>query len=487
MDTPPEIILASAIEFLDEGGETDAAGLLRECSLDVYESGDTWFVGDEVHEAVHVEIRARRGVYELLTGGNGPLVTAIRDAIDAALPALTYIKHFTVHARQVDPDDAFSILYNTHSTSDVSATVEDIWLDPPANKDSALTRRILRCELVDNIHSDEARVKLCITHQKRHSRNDPWEDADAFSLATLKAGQSVKLSLNTGETYFLHQALAGLYVVTAAGIPDGPREFTVVDSKSAVVVKGRAAELVRQLTEDATDEFWEAVGRLQPYLFRAVALTKLHEIRETAVKDFERHLKTRDWEENDWQAFFEANTWIFGYGLSYRFLSTITAQPNYGGTTILGTGGQRGDFLTATMAERRFTVLVEIKKPQTSLLEQQLYRNKVHVVGRELTGGVSQLQSNCRTWEIRGSSDPDNQEILIRSGEIYTIQPKGILIIGHSDQLSTGAKRNTFELFRRNLQNPEVIMFDELLERSKHLLLNEQKNMASQAEPPDEL
>lgn len=67
--------------------------------------------------------------------------------------------------------------------------------------------------------------------------------------------------------------------------------------------------------------------------------------------------------ENNWQDFFEENTWIFGYGLRYQILRVIQPQPNYGGVAVDGRGGQRGDFLTATEAETRFTCLVEIKKP----------------------------------------------------------------------------------------------------------------------------
>jgi hypothetical protein len=59
----------------------------------------------------------------------------------------------------------------------------------------------------------------------------------------------------------------------------------------------------------------------------------------------------------------------------------------------------------------------------------------------------------------------------------YTIQRRGILIIGNLHELDTYAKRTTFELFRRNLRNPDVFTFDELLARSKHLLLNEEGSL----------
>jgi len=97
---------------------------------------------------------------------------------------------------------------------------------------------------------------------------------------------------------------------------------------------------------------------------------------------------------------------------------------------------------------------------------------------------VSQLQTNCRTWETEGSRSSGNRELLERQA-CYTIQPKGILIIGHTGQLNEDAKRTTFDLFRRSLQNPEVITFDELLGRAEHLLLNEAKEMQPAPEPDE--
>jgi hypothetical protein len=478
MEISSTVLHASAIKFLEDGGEQEAADLLRECRVNAYASGDTWFVGDEVHEALHVEVVASRKAYKILTDGLNEITSLILNAIEATIPPLTYIKHFTKHGMQVGEHEALSIIYRTKSTSNASSVVEDIWLDPPPDRDEVRTRRIIRSELVDNIHSARARVKLCIAHQRRHSAKEPWEDVDAFNLATLKAGQEMKLALNADETLFLYDTLAHLHKLTENRIPDGECEFTLVDSTAAAVVKGRAAELIQAMTEQASEEFWDALEQIQPNLFRAVALTKLHEIRENAVKTFEEKLTSGDWDEGDWQTFFEDNTWIFGYGLRYQFLTTVVAQPNYGGTTVTGRGGQRGDFLTASEADLRFTVVVELKKPGSRLLETQLYRNKVYVLSKDLIGGVTQVQSNCRTWEIHGSQLPDNREQL-ESDEApsYTTQPRGILIIGNLHELDNYAKRTTFELLRRNLQNPDVITFDELLARSKHLLLNEEHNL----------
>jgi hypothetical protein len=65
----------------------------------------------------------------------------------------------------------------------------------------------------------------------------------------------------------------------------------------------------------------------------------------------------------------------------------------------------------ATEAQARFTVLVEIKKPGSSLLGKE-YRNKVYKLGADLTGGVAGLQSNRRTWVVEGSRQDENREAL---------------------------------------------------------------------------
>ncbi|HSU15888.1 Shedu immune nuclease family protein [Longimicrobium sp.] len=375
--------------------------------------------------------------------------------------------------------------YRVESTSSRTARVEDIWLHLPENQDTARTRRILRVEIIDNPKNNEARVKACILHQRRHSSSSPWHDVDAFNLTQLKAGQEVRIQLDSAETLDLYRELERLYRLGEDGVPRGKRRLVVADEDEALIVKGPAREILEELHGSAGDQLWELLSDLNPNLFRAVALAKLHEIREQAVVEFEVHLTAGDWSESEWQNFFENNTWIFGYGLSYRFLSPVETQPHYGGTLVTGTGGQQGDFLAATEAEIRFTVLVEIKTPDSTLVGNQPYRNKVHLIGRELAGGVAQLQSNCRTWEIYGATNEENRGRL-ETTHSYTVMPKGILIIGHTRQLDTITKRTSFELFRRNLVNPEVITFDELLQRARHLLLTEEKRL-DRVEPEDDL
>jgi hypothetical protein len=207
---------------------------------------------------------------------------------------------------------------------------------------------------------------------------------------------------------------------------------------------------------------------IEPDLLTAAAVARTYAARRATLEVFERAVGG-SWSETDWEHFFEDNTWIFGHGLDYRFLVTAQAQPNYGGANVEGTGGQRGDFLMNTEGDVHFAVLVEIKKPSTALLGKQQYRNGAWQLDSELTGGVAQIQANCDHWATEGSQTRRNRQWL-EEREISVVEPKGILLIGNTDTLDSADKIETFERYRRNLWNPEVLTYDELLARARFLV-----------------
>jgi hypothetical protein len=97
-------LLASAARFLIDGQEENAANVLLSCSLDVWESGDTWYRGDERLCAVHVELTGPRAAYDILNNRDHPITKAVQRALDAVLPTHTYIKHFSVAAELMSLD-----------------------------------------------------------------------------------------------------------------------------------------------------------------------------------------------------------------------------------------------------------------------------------------------------------------------------------------------------------------------------------------------
>lgn len=350
--------------------------------------------------------------------------------------------------------------YKIKSTSQQSAVIKsDIVLS-----ETSTTRKVLRAILVENVGNPDAGFKITLIHQRK-SPTSQWEDVRAINLNTLKAGEGVKFELHSQETRNLFRELQNIQAMSSKeGVPLGENELTVIRGDPTLLAKFQ--ELVK--SSDGAAALLNTIRLLQPDLVSKMSYIKVAEERKAILEEF-RSAMGSNRREDYWQDFFEKNPWIFGYGLNYKILRQEQVQPNYGGATIDGRGAQLGDFLASSGAEIKFTVLVELKTPQTPLLGNNRYRNGACEIGRELMGGVAQLQANCHTWETEGSRRAVDQERLEAKG-VYTVRPKGILVIGNTNQLTDIYRRNTFEMFRRNLNEPEIICFDELFDRATYII-----------------
>lgn len=361
--------------------------------------------------------------------------------------------------------------YELRSTSLQTASAEPIPLSLRNNDDGSTTRRVITPTILDqNRKNPNAKVQIKIHHQRRANKKAPWQKVDAFKETTLKAGQQVSLDLHSEEALLLYNHLTNLYAIAKGGVRPGSHEVQVVDkSRGVAVFAGQQAQLLTQLIDQyGNDDLFSILRKLRPNLLAAAGLQAIQEGRVTALNAFEDQMTKRTWTEAEWYPFFEKNPWILGHGLSYRFLQNVQGQPAYGGLSVSGKGIQRGDNLMATTASIRFSVLVEVKRPDTRLLDEPMYRNGAYNPAEHLTGGVTQLQTNCRTWAIEGSKLEGNEDL-----DVETYEPKGILVIGDLNEFKGNDKKarsRSFELFRRNLHNPEVLTFDELLERARYLV-----------------
>lgn len=182
--------------------------------------------------------------------------------------------------------------------------------------------------------------------------------------------------------------------------------------------------------------------------------------------------------ETVWQKFFEANTWIFGYGLSYVALSTLDSRDlknRVSGYNLTGRG-KEADALLKTQAAINSLCFIEIKGAREGLVRE--YRPGVFAPSAELAGATSQLQVNVQraletlTEEFR-PADPVTGD---PTGErLFQFQPRSFLVIGSLTELSspTGPNKDkfrSFELFRRSLRWPEIITYDELYARAKFIV-----------------
>ncbi|MBC7807374.1 MAG: DUF4263 domain-containing protein [Akkermansiaceae bacterium] len=354
-------------------------------------------------------------------------------------------------------------------TGDDAGSVIQV-LDPKGTTEGDTFRKVVKAKIVDNADGSARRVNFTLAVQRRHKLKEPWQDVAEFTTTNLKGGEQASIHLGAADSFALFKTLEDLYAISRpGGEPSG--------HKRAYVVRGKdqpapiSVEEIQSFLASGGEAVWEQVVGLGDKIPLAAALHKIYDVRKRVVEEFEAHVKAEDWDESDWQKFFTENDWIFGHGLAYKFMTVEQDQVHYGGTGMTGRGGEKGDYLLASKSRIKFTVLVEIKRPDTPLLRTaKQYRNGAFGVSEELAGGVGQVLSNCRAWVLEGSRQDKNRDAL-EADDIFTYEPKGILIIGNTSQLRGDRdKHKSFELFRRNLHNPEILTFDELLERARFLV-----------------
>lgn len=175
-------------------------------------------------------------------------------------------------------------------------------------------------------------------------------------------------------------------------------------------------------------------------------------------------------EEKVWQFFFEKNQWIFGYGLDYRFQDILQREVHLSEGELDGSNTVIGDYL---LGDKFFTTFIELKKPSTPLFGKEKNRSNSWRLSNELIDSVSQILEHKASGLIR----LDNKQYI--NGEPLEQKPydsKVILIIGDWYELDkcistheSDIKKKTFELFRRDSRNIEILTFDELFERACYI------------------
>jgi len=160
--------------------------------------------------------------------------------------------------------------------------------------------------------------------------------------------------------------------------------------------------------------------------------------------------------EKKWQTFLKTNSWIF---------SSIFAQPvilygdeaYVGGKTVDNKNGKFNDFLIQNKLSNNVSFL-EIKTHLTKTLENSAYRgNDVFSVTKELSGCIAQVLNQRDNFQKEFDSLKRKSE-----KDFESFNSKCVVLVGTIDSL-TDKQKYSFELFRSNSRDVEIITFDELL------------------------
>jgi hypothetical protein len=184
-----------------------------------------------------------------------------------------------------------------------------------------------------------------------------------------------------------------------------------------------------------------------------------------------------------WQDFFEQNPWIFGYGLSLIACESYDdhklEQITTGASKFTG-AGKRTDGLLRTRGIVSSLVFCEIKRPDDSLLAATQYRKPdVWMPSQVVTGAVSQVQKTTEkaVREIRDFIHTQYASDGTPTGvEVATIRPRQVVVVGDTSEFVAESgdlnqeKVSAFELYRRSINDVEIITFDELYARARFII-----------------
>jgi hypothetical protein len=227
-------------------------------------------------------------------------------------------------------------------------------------------------------------------------------------------------------------------------------EFSTKDKKAIIELFKSLSLKTDFLTEDSLAKTKEIVDNKY--------------IQETlkGYKDLMKISTDGDSLEKRWQEFLKLHSWIF---------SSIFAQPvilyrdeaYVGGKTLDNKNGKFNDFLIKNSLSNNVSFL-EIKTHKTKLLEKTAYRgDDVFSATKDLTGCINQ---------VLNQRDNFQKEFYTTKGktkeDFETFNSKCVVLIGSIADL-TEKQQYSFELFRSNSRDVEIMSFDELQKKIESL------------------
>jgi hypothetical protein len=170
--------------------------------------------------------------------------------------------------------------------------------------------------------------------------------------------------------------------------------------------------------------------------------------------------------EEFWQQTFNANSWVISQLFSHPVV-LFAGKAYVGGKWIDNRGGSVTDYIFKNNLTDN-VILIEIKTPKSVLLGGE-YRTKVYSPSSELSGASIQMLNYKETLQREYANIIANNP---QKPRFDVFNPKCLLIIGNfMEQIEDNYdKKRTFELFRANSREVEIITFDEIFRKIEILI-----------------
>ena len=173
-----------------------------------------------------------------------------------------------------------------------------------------------------------------------------------------------------------------------------------------------------------------------------------------------------------------------GLNVDIKFIREFYSEQKVGIENSKGRLSPKSDLLGLS----DYTTLIELKHSNTKIFKENK-SSKSRTNTWDFTEDFIEGISQCLGQKISFDKSYNLKEF-VSEGDIRldktkhkTIDPKTIFIIGnrkiefpHDDKNEHIIKSETFERFRRNIRNIDIITFDELFERAYHLVYSQKIN-----------
>lgn len=252
--------------------------------------------------------------------------------------------------------------------------------------------------------------------------------------------------------------------------PDVNFDHSETNNNKDLILRNLNDKLIEKLTADEIQKLGEfyvkatrkfkaghIIKKMTAGLMKNAQILSLQEI----IIKYEKLLSENP-AESEWQKFFDEYITLFDsryvHKINYKNIATgITKYPDLVLVDIYG-----------------YIDFYELKKSGTDLIQYDkshktwYWSKDVSMVIAQVSDYLQKSKENALSYAkaIKDETETDTEQGL----EVNIINPRAIIVIGHTKQLDTEKKRNHFKNLRESLKDIEFVLYDELLERLKNLL-----------------
>lgn len=322
-----------------------------------------------------------------------------------------------------------------------------------------------RIEIVAKFLEDDRKLTVLTIQQFNGNNGQPHRTN--FSFIGSEIPRLLGFIHDIAEVEFKH---SGAVNITDADL----RKLVISKTQAASLVHDNQDAFLEALRGQVTKEDIVALGYRKKQLGVFSQLLSDPEFFELCKKQ-----KSIKGDELLWQAFFEKNPWVFGYGLSYFYVTGFDEkklEQLVQGYDLLNRG-KRADAVMKTKGIINSLCFAEIKHHNTKLLESDYYRAGCWAPSKEMSGAVAQVQA---TVAIAMHKLHGMQRVLDDDGnptgeDVFNFKPRAFIVIGSLSEFIgehgvNQDKLRSFELYRTSLIGIDILTFDELYERTKFIV-----------------